>query len=506
MSSDPSVPNTRAVAENIDMENLVFGRTLVPVVDQNKVCCIEQWTRIEEGRVARERDEMGTARAHCSNEIECAQDSHNEDNKKRCVDSVQASADEIYKAYQTKQAPLPADYQAWTHAPTLESVNAHQTLVMLFTFKSERRKEIENRRLWTFKTDWWFATTAAECKASSWWNYPITINGLQNTFPGALEPSLLRECGTFTCSTRGPAAVYFTSGGLSSDLIFNVMLFTPLAAINFDDGKEISVRVYYLDKQYFLQEYCYSADKGKWLPGELESASGAINEFCNDGYWFRGATLPVALSGPSLAAVAYSWNGLQPRVYDQTDDLSINDHCLNDNSGWFPDAVYSKPEFARLYLPQGQCLFTEIAFKIQRRWCYFNACLSYYDVPSADPSPYRMPAPPSLSIRAPMLLQRVKLLYHTSLSLPQRIRQEFLVLSVTAVGISCLSVLDNVGEGEAEIREEADNLEDNLDAKGGRLCRHQQKKYASYCKTHRLRLRVVVHVGEGITLLDNLVQ
>ncbi len=36
MSSDPSVPDARAVAENIDSKDLVFGRTVVPVANRNK--------------------------------------------------------------------------------------------------------------------------------------------------------------------------------------------------------------------------------------------------------------------------------------------------------------------------------------------------------------------------------------------------------------------------------------------------------------------------------------
>ncbi|KAK0485377.1 fungal fucose-specific lectin-domain-containing protein [Armillaria luteobubalina] len=303
-----------------------------------------------------------------------ALDSVNEDNKTRCVDSVQASADEIYEAYQTKQIPSPANYRAWTFAPTLESANAHQTLATLFTFTNERRKVIEDRKLWSFKTDWWFWSTALECKTSGWWNYPITINGLQNIIPWSAVAVTTPRVWHIHVFYQQPGGGILQSehldglwgGGPSKDPIFNAVLFTPLAAINFNGGKE--VRVYYLDEQYVLQEYCYSADKGRWFPGELggmriqaatntsiaaiqygddrggvhirvycqELASGAIKELCNDGYWSRGATLPGALSGSSIAAVAYSWNGLQLRVYYQTDDLSIKEHCLNDNSEWFP--------------------------------------------------------------------------------------------------------------------------------------------------------------------------
>ncbi|KAK0435970.1 fungal fucose-specific lectin-domain-containing protein [Armillaria borealis] len=244
-----------------------------------------------------------------------ALDSVNEDNKTRCVDSMQASANEIY---QTKQAPSPANYQAWTFAPTLESANAHQTLATLFTFKNEKRKVIENRKLWN------------------------------------LSPSLPRG---------SPAVVYFrmsiwTGCGVAGPA--RIPSSTPLAAINFNGGKEVGVP----NLLHKARKSTNSASIGRWFPGELggmkiqaatntsiaaiqygddqggvhirmycqELASDAIKELYNDGYWFRGATLPVALSGSSIAAVTYSWNGLQLRVYYQTDDLSIKEHCLNDNS------------------------------------------------------------------------------------------------------------------------------------------------------------------------------
>lgn len=100
------------------------------------------------------------------------------DNKDRCVDAVQASADEIYTAYTTRQAPQPADYQAWTFAPTLESANStNQTLAPLFTFQNERRAVIENRTQWNYTNNWWHWSTVLECQTSGLWNYPMSIGG-----------------------------------------------------------------------------------------------------------------------------------------------------------------------------------------------------------------------------------------------------------------------------------------------------------------------------------------
>ncbi|KIJ39831.1 hypothetical protein M422DRAFT_257432 [Sphaerobolus stellatus SS14] len=126
------------------------------------------------------------------------------------------------------------------------------------------------------------------------------------------------------------------------------------------------VRVYYLDSNHILQEYCYTSGKG-WYPGEVgnlgvqaaqntkiaaveygdsnggvhlrvycqESGSNSIKEIANDGSWFRAATLPAAASGSSIAAVAYLWKSLELRVYCQTEDGSIKENALTDNSGWF---------------------------------------------------------------------------------------------------------------------------------------------------------------------------
>ncbi|PBK79072.1 hypothetical protein ARMGADRAFT_1093487 [Armillaria gallica] len=250
-----------------------------------------------------------------------ALDRVNDDSGTRCVHSVQVSANEIYKAYQTQQAPSPP--------ATKRGLSLLCWSLRTPSIKHWRRS-LRGRN---FKMDWWFWSTALECKTSGWWDYPIAING-QNIIPWS------------AVAVTTPGSEHLNGlwgGGPSKDPIFNAVLFTPLAVINFNGGKEISVRVYYLDEQYVLQEYCYSAHKGGWFSGELgdmkiqaatdmsiaaiqygdecggvyirvycqELASGAIKELCNDGYWFRGATLLVALSGSSIAAVVYSWNGLQ---------------------------------------------------------------------------------------------------------------------------------------------------------------------------------------------------
>jgi len=145
------------------------------------------------------------------------------------------------------------------------------------------------------------------------------------------------------------------------------------------------VRVYYLDHQYIIQEYCYTEGKG-WFAGQIgetntrtstnsrigavqyggvhvrvyyqrenylssnaihllkhreEAGSQAIKELCHDGLnWYEGALcLPGAFGGTSIAAVVCHLDG-QLRVYYQTEDLSLREHC-HDSKGWWPGQFVS---------------------------------------------------------------------------------------------------------------------------------------------------------------------
>ncbi|KAF9783828.1 fucose-specific lectin [Thelephora terrestris] len=141
---------------------------------------------------------------------------------------------------------------------------------------------------------------------------------------------------------------------------------TPLACITWMGEKEI--RLYYLDRQHILQEYCYSEGLG-WFVGDVgkmnirtstntrlsavyfhdgeggvnvcvyyqELGSQAIAELRNDGgCWAKGDRLPDALDGTSIAAVALNLNGgVSMRVYYQAEDLSLKDHCYDSDRGWY---------------------------------------------------------------------------------------------------------------------------------------------------------------------------
>lgn len=112
-------------------------------------------------------------------------DEVNKDNLERCRSALQASVDEVYNVFKGQKIPDPPDYQALTHVCDLDAVRGEQVLKHLFTFQNERRTVITNRREFTPKKDWWFATTAIECWNSGWWEYPITIDGPKKKLLGS---------------------------------------------------------------------------------------------------------------------------------------------------------------------------------------------------------------------------------------------------------------------------------------------------------------------------------
>ncbi|KAI0340287.1 hypothetical protein BDW22DRAFT_1379022 [Trametopsis cervina] len=302
-----------------------------------------------------------------------ALDTENADNLKRCVAAVQASADEVYKAYHSKTAPPPSKYEVWKIAPTLESAHGmNKTLATLFTFDAGRRQKITDRKQWQFTRNWTFWSTWLECQRSGYWKYPITIDGHRPIIPWSSVAVTAPKSSSLRLFYQAPSCEIFQStqvdGKWTNEIeepVARAVRFTPLASINWDAGKE--VRLYFLDTDHKLQEYCYSEDRGSWYLGELgqlnvqasqktsisaiacrddkggvqirvycqESGSIKIREFTHDGCWRRSAILPDALDGSSISAVTYRFqNQLQIRVYYQSEDLTIMEHCLN-NSGWF---------------------------------------------------------------------------------------------------------------------------------------------------------------------------
>lgn len=176
-----------------------------------------------------------------------ALDVEDEDNKQRCLRAVQASADEIFTAWKTKVKPSKSQYKAWTHAPTLSSARGHQVLAPLFKPGDQRRVTIKDRRTWSFTTNWWYATTASLCQISGWWKYPITIDGpskiLANSAVAAIAPSAW-HCRVYFQNEKGEVCeVTHSDGHWEQDrsVLFTAKIGTPLAAVSWREGKEVSI-------------------------------------------------------------------------------------------------------------------------------------------------------------------------------------------------------------------------------------------------------------------------
>lgn len=78
------------------------------------------------------------------------------DMRKRCVEAVQASADEIYEAFQSKTVRPYDTYRAWQLLPTIESAcdNSSQPFKALFLHDGKRRKNKDDPKCSEYIEDW----------------------------------------------------------------------------------------------------------------------------------------------------------------------------------------------------------------------------------------------------------------------------------------------------------------------------------------------------------------
>ncbi|KAF8243589.1 fungal fucose-specific lectin [Wilcoxina mikolae CBS 423.85] len=106
------------------------------------------------------------------------------------------------------------------------------------------------------------------------------------------------------------------SGGTSRDILFRARAKSPLAATAWGDS---SVRVYYIDTNSTLQEYCTDDLGRSWYVGA-----------------FGGSPKPGAATETRLAATSWINPGaIQLRVYYQTPTGKIIEHMWTGNS-WSP--------------------------------------------------------------------------------------------------------------------------------------------------------------------------
>lgn len=171
------------------------------------------------------------------------------ENKTRCVAAVQASADEIYEAYKTKNIPTPENYKAWAEAPTLASARGPQVMGPLFHFNGERRDDIRSRRSWKSTNNYWFWSTALDCKKSGWWDYPITLDGPPKVLPWSSVAVTNPKLWYSRLFYQNAACQVMESdhmqgswtGGPEAAGLFRAAPFSPLAAISWKDGAEVSI-------------------------------------------------------------------------------------------------------------------------------------------------------------------------------------------------------------------------------------------------------------------------
>ncbi|GAW11338.1 hypothetical protein ANO14919_006820 [Xylariales sp. No.14919] len=205
-------------------------------------------------------------------------------------------------------------------------------------------------------------------------NYPSELAQAQDGTDVAITATGEYECKFYYQDTTRVIreSIHLVSGWRHTTTpTFSAKPASPLAAISFDAGKE--VRVYCVSVDGYLEEYGYSSKQSGWWGGALNKlkfrvaaaskvaavywsnnynirvyAQGPDNKiqelvYDNSSGWRKGAILPVAEDGSSLAAVRWEKEGQSClRVYYRASDSTVKEHCY-ENSRWF-SGEFSIPE------------------------------------------------------------------------------------------------------------------------------------------------------------------
>ncbi|MCJ1401447.1 hypothetical protein MMC11_004660 [Xylographa trunciseda] len=98
------------------------------------------------------------------------------DNAKQCLLALQASADEIFEAWQSKKSPVPSTaYAALRYAPDLTSAHGPQILAPLFLPDGKRRSSVWDRRTHEFTDLYTFPSTIIAVEVGGLWKYPMAM-------------------------------------------------------------------------------------------------------------------------------------------------------------------------------------------------------------------------------------------------------------------------------------------------------------------------------------------
>ena len=141
--------------------------------------------------------------------------------------------------------PTDSYYPASAHAPAhTPCLYGSQILSPLFTENNERRRTIKNRHDVLGLNNRTFIGTDLEGYNSGWSKYPISINGPYGLLNGSAVAATAMsswKCNVYFQDAQGGIREYINNEGWKSSKVslFEAKLFSPLAVISFDSGKEV---------------------------------------------------------------------------------------------------------------------------------------------------------------------------------------------------------------------------------------------------------------------------
>ncbi|KAI0428598.1 fucose-specific lectin [Xylaria sp. FL1042] len=187
-------------------------------------------------------------------------------------------------------------------------------------------------------------------------------------------PTAKNECRVYYQDTEGVIRehIHRLEGWTTTDMpTFKAKPASPLAVVGWNSGAQI--RVYCVSVEGYLEEWCYSPNQSRWLPGYLNQAKfpvaeasklaavcwydngpsirvyaqdseNRIVEYINtDPSWTKRVAVPAAQVGASMAAVCWEENGIRLRLYYQALNKTIKEHCSDAGGDWF-SGDFATPE------------------------------------------------------------------------------------------------------------------------------------------------------------------
>jgi len=126
-----------------------------------------------------------------------------------------------------------------------------------------------------------------------------------------------------------------------------------------------NIRLYYISTDFKLSELCYDADSSSkgWFAGDLgskgykiapysqiaaaylstnqlkirvyvQAPDNSIQEYSNDGQWYKDQSLGTAVAGSSISFISYGGNATSLRLYYQAPNLDLIEKAHEDSGVW----------------------------------------------------------------------------------------------------------------------------------------------------------------------------